>query len=92
MSGLSVTEKEHWRARIAARIDKKIEAIAAGEPNLLDRVQREARERALQSLGLADWQAELDDIARQRAALLKQESLGASCRSIFECECFCGAG
>ena len=31
MSGLTVTEKEHWKNRIARRIDKRIEAITAGE-------------------------------------------------------------
>ena len=54
MSGVTVTEKEHWKNRIALRIDKRIEAIYAAEPNLDDRVQREARDRALASLGLAE--------------------------------------
>ncbi len=30
--GLTVTEKEHWKDRIARRIDKRIEAIFAEEP------------------------------------------------------------
>lgn len=69
MPGLTVTEKEHWKDRISRRIDKRIEAISAVEPNLMDRVQREARARALTSLGLAELQAEHDEIERQEEIL-----------------------
>ena len=72
MSGLTVTEKEHWKGRIAKRIDKKIEAVAAEDPNLLDRVHRDARERAPASLGLLEMQRELDGIDRQKSALEKR--------------------
>ena len=71
--GLTVTEKEHWKDRIARRIEKRIEAIFAEEPNLEDRVQRQARQRALSSLGLSDQQAELDQIEQQKDALEKRE-------------------
>ncbi|NLY00273.1 MAG: hypothetical protein GXY83_29600, partial [Rhodopirellula sp.] len=70
---LTVTEKEHWRDRISRRIDKKVEQLQAAEPNLKDRIEREARSRALQSLGLAEMQAELDRVEREKAALEKQE-------------------
>lgn len=73
MSGLTVTEKNHWRDRIAARIDRRIETIIAADPGLMSRVQGEARGRALESLGLAEHQAELDSLAQQRAALDKRE-------------------
>ena len=73
MPGLSVTEKSHWKDRIGRRIDKRIEAISAGEPNLLDRIQREGRQRALQSLGLAKLQAELDAIEEQKLGLERRE-------------------
>ena len=69
MPGLTVTEKEHWKERISRRIDKRIEAISAVEPNLMDRVQREARQRALASLGLAELQREQDDIEQQEKIL-----------------------
>jgi hypothetical protein len=71
--GLTVAEKNHWRDRIAARIDRRIEIILAAEPCLMDRVKREARCRAFASLGLAEFQAELDQIAEQKAALEKRE-------------------
>jgi len=74
MPGLTITEKEHWKERIGKRIEKKIEVISAEDPNLLDRVQREARQRALVSLGLADMQQERDAIEQQQAALDKRDS------------------
>jgi uncharacterized membrane protein YheB (UPF0754 family) len=71
--GLTITEKEHWKDRIARRIEKRIEAIFAEEPNLEDRIQREARQRALSSLGLSAQQTELDEIEKQKEALEKRE-------------------
>ena len=73
MPSLTVAEKNHWKDRIAKRIDRKIEAILAGEPGLMDRVQEQARQRAVQSLGLADMQAELDDLTRQQEELERRE-------------------
>jgi len=70
---LTVTEKEHWKDRISRRIDKRIEAIHAEGPNLKDRIQRDARQRALESLGLAEMQTERDEIAKQKEALEKRE-------------------
>lgn len=71
--GLTITEKEHWKDRIARRIEKRVEAIFAEEPNLEDRIQREARQRALSSLGLGDLQNERDEIEKQQAKLEKRE-------------------
>ena len=49
MSGLTVTEKEHWKKRISRRIDKRIEVITAGDPDFFERIDRDARQRALES-------------------------------------------
>ena len=38
MANLTVAEKNHWRERIQARIDRKIEQITAGEPGLIERI------------------------------------------------------
>ncbi len=73
MSGLTVTEKEHWKNRIARRIDKRIEAITADDPNFFERIERDARQRALESLGLAEYQPELDETERQKETLEKRE-------------------
>jgi hypothetical protein len=73
MASLTVSEKEHWKERIAHRIDKRIERLAAGAPHLLDRIESEARQRALRSLGLAELEAELEGIAAQKQALERRE-------------------
>src|SRR5262245_7686329 len=75
MPGLTVTEKEHWKERISRRIDKKIDAIAAEQPNLMDRVQRESREKALQSLGLAELQAEQDRLEAEKETTEKRQQV-----------------
>jgi hypothetical protein len=73
MPSVSVTEKSHWRDRIAAKLDKKIERLTAASPGLMDRVKREARQRATQSLGLAALQADLDALIADRKALDQRE-------------------
>jgi hypothetical protein len=73
MASLTVAEKNHWRERIQIRIERKIEQIAAGDPGLMERVRHEARARALESLGLAGSQQELDRIAGQRAELDRRD-------------------
>ena len=73
MPGLSVSEKNHWSDRTAARINRRIEAIVAHDLGFMERVRRGARRLALESLGLAEYQAERDAIAAQKEALEKQE-------------------
>jgi hypothetical protein len=73
MPGLTVTEKSHWRDRIAARIAKAVERIKARHPALFDRVAREAHARALASLGLADAYAELEAIKAEEATLARRK-------------------
>jgi len=74
MPGLTVTEKEHWRMRISARIEKRIEAIKAQHPALIERIKREARARALQSLGLAEAYTELEQVQAEAAALERRRT------------------
>jgi len=69
---LTVTEKEHWKDRIARRIDKKVETLYAIHPNLKERIERDARQQALVSLGLAELQAEGERIKNQTAELEKR--------------------
>src|SRR3989304_1770533 len=73
MAGLTVTEKEHGKERISSRIDKKIDAIVAQDPAYMERIRREARERACVSLGIADLQAERCAVAKQKEAAEKRE-------------------
>ena len=62
MAHLTVTEKEHWKERISLRIEKALEAIWAEDANLKARINREARQLALDSLGLAELDHELEHI------------------------------
>jgi hypothetical protein len=74
MGSLSVAEKSPWKERIQARIDRRLEAITAGEPGLIERIKQEARGRALASLGLADFQEELDRIVARRGELDRRDT------------------
>jgi hypothetical protein len=73
MPGLTVTEKQHWKERISRRIDKRIEAIFAADPAYQEKIQRQARDRALESLGLDQFQAELCAIDEQSKTLETRE-------------------
>jgi hypothetical protein len=73
MPNLTVTEKEHWKERIARRLDKRTEVLTASDPCLMDRIRDQARQRALQSLGLAAVQAELDSVEKQKEDLERRE-------------------
>jgi hypothetical protein len=73
MPGLTVTEKNFWKERIAARIARRIEAIRAAHPALFERVRRQAHAGALESLGLADAYAELERIQAEEAALARRK-------------------
>ena len=74
MSNLTLGEKEHWRDRIAKRIDHRIETIVAKEdPTLLQRVEKDARDRAYKSLGIDAQRQELDAIQKQKEEMDKRE-------------------
>jgi hypothetical protein len=72
MPGLTLTEKEHWKTRIAARIEKQIEAIRSRNPVLMERVKRESHAQALQTLGLTEPYRELESIKSQEATLARR--------------------
>ncbi len=73
MPGLTVSEKQHWKDRIAARIARKVEAIKSEHPALFDRARREAHAQALGSLGLAGPYAELETVQAEEAALARRK-------------------
>jgi hypothetical protein len=73
MAGLTVTEKEHWKERIAARMQKRVEAIKAQHPALFERVKREAHAQALESLGLAESYRELESIRNEETTLARRK-------------------
>lgn len=65
--GLTVAEKNHWRDRIAKRIDQRIETlVAVQDPTLLQRVIEQAREKAYESLGIAAQWREFKALKKQK--------------------------
>ena len=71
---LTVREKEFWRERIEKRIEQRIQTLVAkGDPTLLERVSKLAKQGAYESLGIAAQQTELEQIKKQKEALDKRE-------------------
>jgi len=73
MPGLTVTEKEHWKNRIAKRIERKIETLKASDPGFFTRVGIQARQQTLDNLGLADFTQRLESIEKQEQERQKQK-------------------
>ena len=73
MAGLTVSEKLHWKERLAARFKATVERIKARNPAIFARLGREAHARALESLGLAEAHAELEAIQAEEAAAARRK-------------------
>ena len=73
MPGLTVSEKLHWKERLAARFKATIERIKARNPAIFARLGREAHAHALQSLGLAEAYAALESIQAEEAATARRK-------------------
>ena len=70
---ITVKEKEHWRNRITRKIDQAIEELLAGEnPNCMEQINREAKNRTLKSLGIAELKSEVENIDKEKEALEKK--------------------
>ncbi len=82
--GLTVREREHWRDRIAKRIDQRIETLVAREdPTLLQRVSEDARQKAYESLAIGAQQRELEALQKEREQLeRRQRRLKAEQRAV----------
>ena len=71
---LTLGEKTHWRDRIARRIDHRIETLVAKEdPTLLQRTEKEAREKAYESIGILSHRNELVALEKQKEDIEKRE-------------------
>ena len=68
----TMAEIKHWQGRIARRIDQQVEALLASAPGLLERIRHQARQRALQSLGLVELHAEWEIILAQQQELARR--------------------
>ncbi len=71
---LTVREKEHWKDRIAARIDKRIDALNAENGKIMEQVNKAARERALDSLGIGTLHKRAEHLKQQKSSLEEKES------------------
>ena len=73
MAGLTVSEKHHWKERLAARFRATVERIKARNPAIFARLGREAHALALESLGLAEAHAALEAIQAEEAAAARRK-------------------
>ena len=70
---ITVRDKEHWKNRITRKIDQAVEAVLAAEnPNFMEHIKREAKDRTLKSLGIAELKSEVESIDRETEALDKK--------------------
>jgi len=71
---LTVAEKNHWKERIAKRIEQRIETLVEKhDPTLLQRVSEEARAKAYESLGIDVQQRELEAIEKQKEEMERRQ-------------------
>ncbi len=71
---LTVKEKEHWKGRISRKIDQTIDTLCGEhEPGFRDRIRMTARQRAVESLGIAESQERLAEIKSAKDALDAEE-------------------
>lgn len=55
---LTVSERQHWKERIAARINKRIDSIKMAQKDVFDGLKQEARARAVTALGISELERE----------------------------------
>ncbi len=71
---LTLTERNHWKERIAKKIDRRVETLVAKQdPTLLQRVSEEARKKAYESLGIDEQQWTLEQFKEQREEIDRRE-------------------
>lgn len=71
---LTVTERQHWKDRIASRIDRAITAVyCEDDPGLLKRVEAEAKRQAAATLGLDELLEQREQIASESERLGREQ-------------------
>ena len=82
--GLTVAEKEHWKDRIARRIERRIEEIVARrDPAFLQHTEEEARRRARESLGVDSQHDEMEKLRQEEQEIeRRQKRLRAEQRAV----------
>lgn len=70
---LTVTEKEHWKTRIEAKINRRIKTLIADtNPTYLEEIRSRARSLALKELGIADLQERYDSLEQEEQNIKRQ--------------------
>ena len=73
---LTVKEKEHWKQSIERKVKRAIDGLyAQGEPGLQVRIEKEAKQKAFESLGIREWQERLDAIAITISKLKEEKDI-----------------
>lgn len=62
---LTITEKQHWKERIEARIEAEIKRLKADDREFFQQVSVEAKDAAVQKLGIATASAKLKKLAER---------------------------
>ncbi len=74
MTSLTVREKEHWKERITRKIDQAIESLYSLEkPTFLEEIDRDARKRAIESLGLTEAKNRVEELDEQRTRIDREK-------------------
>lgn len=82
--GLTVTEKEHWKTRIEAKIDKKIAEVIDRNPQLIAEIQKQARHEAIAALDIVEEHQAVEVLKEQIADLekAKEEKFSKLCEKL----------
>ena len=72
---LTVSERQHWKERIGARIEKRISHIKMASKPVFDSLKAKAREQAIGGLGVGDLESERARLKQQIDRLEKQQKL-----------------
>lgn len=71
--GITVAEKEHWKERLAQRIDLRIDSLVSkGEPGFMADVEIKSLKRTKEKLGVAEELSEAQKLERQAEELSQQ--------------------
>jgi hypothetical protein len=72
---LTVTERDHWKERIGARIEKKITAIKMARKEEFDGLRAKARENAIAALEIGDLESKRAKLKEEAERIERQRNL-----------------
>ena len=77
MAQLTVKEKEHWKERITRKVDQAIDALlATNDSGYQERIAKEARTMAIQSLGIQELEARAAELEKlEESSRLQRQQL-----------------